>query len=153
MFRNPKKASIVSGSSEGKSKLEAIDNAMLKAGIGNLNIVEVSSVLPLKCKIIDLPEMKPGTITPAAVTKISSGERGTKIAASVSAAVSQNSHGMISEFKGTGLNKDEAEKKSRSIAKNMMKERNLEIQKIKTATADHVVKNIGAVIAAVVLLP
>ena len=152
MLINPERASLVSGSSEGKSELEAIDNAMLEAGIGNLNIVEVSSVIPSKCKIVDLPETEPGTITPAAVAKKSTEKNGSKISASVAVALSKDSHGMISEFRGVGLKENEAEKKSISIVKNMMRERNLSINKIRTATASHRVKNIGAVIAAVVLL-
>lgn len=153
MQKIPKNAALVSGAADGHTKLEAIDNALLEAGIGNLNLITVSSILPLECKISELPDLKPGTITPVALAKISSTVPNQKIAASVSVARGINSQGIISEFKGKDIEKKEAEKKSRTIAKRMMQKRNLKIEEIKTACAEKRVDNVGAAIAGVVFVP
>ena len=42
-----KRAVLVSADAEGGTKLNAFDNALLKAGIGNANLVKLSSVVPL----------------------------------------------------------------------------------------------------------
>ncbi len=46
MLPIPKKFSLVAGSAEGTSELNAFDNALLNAGIGNLNLIKVTSILP-----------------------------------------------------------------------------------------------------------
>ena len=49
------KVSITSGKSEGPTKLNAFDNALLDAGIGNVNLIPVSSIIPASAKIVELP--------------------------------------------------------------------------------------------------
>lgn len=148
----PKKAALVSAGEDGETELEAIDNALLKAGIGNLNLVPVSSIFPPKCEFSALPEIKPGTITPTAIAQVSSSKTGQRISASVSVAMSEKSEGVISEYEGKKIGKEKAREKSESMAKRMIRKRGLEIKKIKTASAEHVVKKSGAAIAAVVFV-
>ncbi len=147
----PKKASLICGTGEGETELEAIDNALLEAGIGNLNLVEVSSVLPADCEISELTEIEPGTIVPVAIAKISSSNRDEKISAAIAVAKSKGSHGLISEFTGKKITKEEAKVKAKSILKNMMESRNLKIDRIDTAAVEHTVKKNGASVAAVIL--
>ncbi len=40
------KVSITSGRAEGPTKLNAFDNALLDAKIGDVNLIKVSSILP-----------------------------------------------------------------------------------------------------------
>ena len=40
------KIAITSGKSEGPSKLNAFDNSLLDAGIGDVNLIKVSSIIP-----------------------------------------------------------------------------------------------------------
>lgn len=54
------KVSITSGKSEGPTKLNAFDNALLDAGIGNVNLIPVSSIIPASAKIVELPPIKEG---------------------------------------------------------------------------------------------
>ena len=42
MLPTPKKFKIVAAAAEGNHKLTAFDNALLEAGIGNVNLVRVS---------------------------------------------------------------------------------------------------------------
>ena len=54
------------GHAEGKTPLNAFDNALLAAGIGNVNLLKISSIVPPNTRIIALPRIKPGSIIPMA---------------------------------------------------------------------------------------
>lgn len=45
---------LTSGVGRGTTKLNALDNALLNAGIGNFNLFKVSSIIPPNAKIIYL---------------------------------------------------------------------------------------------------
>ena len=147
----PKRASLVSGDGEGETRLEAIDNALLNAGIGNLNLVKVSSVLPVECKISKLPKIKPGAVVPVVIGEVFSSIKSEKISAAVVVGESKNSHGLISEYAKKGISKDEAERRAKSILEKMMENRDSKINNTRIASAEHTVEKMGASIAAVVL--
>ena len=46
MITNPERFIIVSAAAEAGYALTAFDAALLKAGIGNVNLVKISSILP-----------------------------------------------------------------------------------------------------------
>jgi len=50
----PTRIILTSGIGIGSTKLNAFDNALLNAGIGNFNLLSVSSIIPPKAKIIYL---------------------------------------------------------------------------------------------------
>ena len=52
---NIMKIAIVSGKDEGPTKLNAFDNALSDAGIGDVNLIKVSSMLGEKTEIENLP--------------------------------------------------------------------------------------------------
>ena len=54
------------GHAERKTLLNAFDNALLAAGIGNVNLLKISSIVPPSIRIIPLPQIKPGSIIPMA---------------------------------------------------------------------------------------
>src|SRR4051795_8172857 len=57
---------LASGSAEGATPINAFDNALLNAGVGNLNLVKVSSVVPTGAVMLDQPiPIGPGTLVPA----------------------------------------------------------------------------------------
>ena len=49
------KLSVTVGAAEGGSLLNAFDNALLVAGIGNVNLVKVSSIVPPGVEIEPIP--------------------------------------------------------------------------------------------------
>jgi arginine decarboxylase len=55
------KAAGTAGIAEGSTPLNAFDNALLAAGIGNVNLIKVSSILPPGIELVALPRIKPGT--------------------------------------------------------------------------------------------
>lgn len=54
------KVSLTKGASEGPTKLNAFDNALLEAQIGNVNLIPVSSMLPPNTQLIPMPKITPG---------------------------------------------------------------------------------------------
>jgi len=51
----PTRIILTSGIRIGSTKLNAFDNALLNAGIGNFNLLSVSSIIPPKAKIVNNP--------------------------------------------------------------------------------------------------
>ena len=144
----------MAASGEGPFELVAFDNALRKAGIANVNLVQVSSILPKGCEIVnELPNLEPGTITPVVMSKVCSSTSGQKIAVALGVATSDNSYGMISEYHGVGVTERTAAKNAEAMVKYMMEKHKLEPTKVISISAGHTVKNNGAALAAVVFLP
>jgi len=152
----PSKAYLVAASAEGPFELVAFDNALRKAGIAELNLVQVSSILPQNCEIIEnspLPKLEPGLIVPIVMSKISSSTPGQKIAAALGIAVGENSHGMVSEYHDIGVTERTAAKTVEAMVKYMMENRGLTPRRVTSISAGHVVKAHGAALAGLVFLP
>lgn len=150
MLETPRKFTIVAGSAEGPTELNAFDNALLASGIGNLNLLRVSSVLPPGCQQVDKLDIPPGSLTPTAYGSIISTTPGERIAAAVGIGFTENSFGMIMEFSGR-CTKEEAEARIRRMVEAAFQTRGLNLARVLVKGADHVVENIGCAFAAVAL--
>src|SRR3972149_6712404 len=62
LWKKVTKVAATAGSAEGATPLNAFDNALLAAGIGNINLIKVSSIVPPHVSIIALPKIKPGAL-------------------------------------------------------------------------------------------
>jgi len=153
MWNIPTKAALVAADADGPFELVAFDNALRKAAIAELNLVTLSSIWPLGCKIVKMPRPEPGMITPVVMAKISSSTTGQKIAAALGIAISETSHGMISEYHDIGISQKTAGQTAEAMVKYMMEKRGLESTKVTSISAGHIVKSHGAALAAVVFLP
>lgn len=152
IFKTPTKYFLVSGASDGFSPLNAFDGALLKAGIGNTNIVKMSSIVPPRCKMISPIALPPGVLVPAAYASITSDVPGEIIAAGVAIALpkDKNRNGLIMEYSAKGR-KDQIEKKVRQMALEGMRLRGWDVKDLKSIAIEYKVKKIGAAFAAVVL--
>ena len=65
-------AAAAAGHAEGGTALNAFDNALLVAGIGNVNLIRVSSIVPPDVSFIELPKIKLGALVPTAYATITS---------------------------------------------------------------------------------
>ena len=94
------KASTTAGSAEGGTALNAFDNALLAAGIGNVNLIKVSSIMPPDVDIVELPRIKPGALVPTAYAAMTSETPGETVAAAVGYALPEDrtKAGVIMEF-------------------------------------------------------
>ncbi|MEA1961958.1 MAG: arginine decarboxylase, pyruvoyl-dependent [Bacillota bacterium] len=150
MLPLPKKYFTTAASCEGQTALTAFDGALLKARVGNTNLLRVSSILPPGCEYEPDMVIPPGSLLPIAYGTITSDEKGTTIAAAVGVGIKKNSFGVIMEFEGK-CSKAEAEEQVRKMVEEAFRMRNLELDEIKIAACEHVVENIGCAFAAVPL--
>lgn len=150
MLPTPKKYFVTAASSEGRSKLNAFDNALLKGRIGNVNLLRVSSILPPSAEYDPDLVLPPGSLVPTAYGYIMSEVPGELISAAVGVGISEDAFGVIMEFSGKG-NKEEAEKNIESMVKEAFETRGMQLKDIKIAAVEHRVEKIGCALAAVPL--
>ncbi len=75
------------GASEGKTELTSFDGALLQAGIGNTNLIKMSSILPPFSEEVPAIAIPPGSFLPLAYAAITSSEPGETISAAVAVAI------------------------------------------------------------------
>ena len=146
-------AAATAGHAEGSTTLNAFDNALLAAGIGNINLLKVSSILPPEVPVIELPKIKPGALVPTAYAAMTSERPGDVIAAAVGYAVPDDpaKNGVIMEFHGHGT-KAEAEHAIRGMLDEAFQVRGEVIKEMRIYAAEHTVERIGCALAAITLL-
>ena len=145
------KIAIVSGKDEGPTKLNAFDNALSDAGIGDVNLIKVSSMLSANTEITDLPPLKPGSMVNCVLSEITSDNPGDKITAVVAAAIGDEL-GCVVETKGINKKEDELIDEARFMVTYMMEKREVEIKELIVKKATATVKEIASVVASVVYL-
>lgn len=150
MLPTPKKFKIVAAAAEGSHKLTAFDNALLDAGIGNVNLVRISSILPPTAEQDQDLILPPGSLVPTAYGSIVCDEPGTRIAAAVGIGFSKDTFGVIMEFSGV-CSKEEAEEKIASMLKDAFENRNMPLVKTEIRAVEHTVESTGCAFAAVAL--
>lgn len=150
MLPLPKKYFVTAASAEGETELTAFDGALLKARVGNTNLLRVSSILPPGCEFQPDLVIPAGSLLPIAYGSIVSDQPGEIISAAVAVGIKHNSFGVIMEFSGK-CRKEEAEAKVTSMVKEAFRIRELELEEIKTACTEHQVQKIGCAFAAVPL--
>ena len=146
-------AAATAGHAEGGTPLNAFDNALLAAGIGNINLVKVSSILPPEVPVVDLPKIKPGAIVPTAYAAMTSEVPGETVAAAVGYAVPDDpaKNGVIMEFHGHAT-RGEAEVAIRGMLEEAFRVRGESIREMRVFATDHTVERIGCALAAITLL-
>ncbi|HHT46101.1 MAG TPA: arginine decarboxylase, pyruvoyl-dependent [Firmicutes bacterium] len=151
MITNPERFIIVSAAAEANYALTAFDNALLKAGIGNVNLVKISSILPPGCSEeengISFP---PGAFVPTAYGSICSETKGELIAAAVGIGFSQDSFGVIMEFSGK-CSAEEARNNVEAMIREAFLNRRQALKDMKIKCVEHRVEKAGAALAAVAL--
>lgn len=142
----PTKYRLAASVAEGRSKLTAFDNALLKAGIGNVNLLRVSSILPPHCVYTPDLVIPPGSLVPTAYGAIVSDVPGELIAAAIAVGVSADSFGVIMEFSGK-CSQQEAERTITKMVEEAFEMRGMNLQEIKVLAAEHRVEKIGCAFA------
>jgi arginine decarboxylase len=152
IFKTPTLYFLASGASEGYTPLNAFDGALLQAGIGNTNIIKMSSILPPRCQQVSAIDLPLGALVPAAYASITSEVPGEVISAGVAVALpeDEDQNGLIMEYSGRG-GRRQIEEIVRNMAVEGMMLRGWEIKELKSIAMEHEVANIGAALAAIVL--
>src|SRR5690606_6092172 len=152
MLPMPTKFTLAVGCAEGTTALNAFDNALLAAGLGNLNLVRVSSILPPGAQFVENLHIPPGSLTPTAYGYQTSDQPGQVVAAAVAIAFSKDpaSFGVIMETEGL-CSREEAEERVRQMAVDAMAQRGMELGKVWVKGVEHRVERVGCAFAAVAL--
>jgi arginine decarboxylase len=143
---------LVSGASEGYTPLNAFDGALLRAGIGDTNLVKMSSIVPPRCQLIDPIRIPPGSLVPTAYASMTSDIPGELISSAVAVALPEDPihAGLIMEYSSRGCQKD-VEEMVRNMAVEGMKLRDRKIKDLSSIAVEYKVRQVGATFAAVVL--
>jgi arginine decarboxylase len=154
IIKTPTKFFLVSGSSEGFSLLNAFDGALLASGVGDTNLVKMSSILPPGCQEIKPPPvpMPQGALVPTAYASLYSDIRGEVISAAVAIGIPEDANraGLIMEYSARAEESLVVEQVKKMVQKGM-ELRKRPIKDIMAISATYKVVAIGAVFAGVVL--
>jgi len=122
----PTKVFLTKGIGRHRYQLKSFEEALRKAGIAQQNLVQVSSILPPKCKMISkergLNELTPGEICFCVLARADTNEHGRLVASSVGVAVprDRNQWGYLSEVHGHGMNQQSASDMAEDLAAGML---------------------------------
>jgi arginine decarboxylase len=152
IFKTPTHYFLVAGASEGFTPLNAFDGALLQAGIGDTNLVKMSSIVPPRCIRIDPIRIPPGSLVPTAYASITCDIPGEMISSAVAVALPEDPvhAGLIMEYSARGSRRD-VEEMVRNMTLEGMKLRGRKIKDLSSIAIEHQVKKIAATFAAVVL--
>jgi arginine decarboxylase len=149
----PKAFFVTSGKALSKvSRLNTFDLALKDAGIAQCNLVNVSSIIPPKCKETALKALPVGSITYAVISKAEG--KGEMISAGIAWGVEENhGYGVVAEACGN-IDETSARKKLEEKICEMAKIRGIELSKVKyrIETLDVPEESYGCVTAALVYL-
>ena len=104
----PKKIFFTKGVGKHRHELQAFELALRSAGIEKSNLVSVSSIIPVSCKIIPREKgielLEPGQITYCVLSRNSTNEPNRLVGAAIGAATPReiDSYGYISEYHSFG---------------------------------------------------
>jgi arginine decarboxylase len=151
LLATPRKYTLVAGAAEGRTRLNAFDNALLKAGLGNLNLLRVSSILPPGAERVATLAIPPGTLTPTAYGTITSEVEGERIAAAIGVGrADSGDYGVIMEFSGR-CSRNEAEEAVRAMLEEAFETRGRRLWRVEIEAVEHRVERIGCAFAAAAL--
>ena len=154
IIKTPTKFFLVSGSSEGFSLLNAFDGALLASGVGDTNLVRMSSILPPGCEEVKPPPvpLPQGALVPTAYASLYSDVAGEVISAAVAIGIPKDGSlaGLIMEYSARAEEGIVVNQVKKMVEKGM-ELRSREIREIKAISATYRVAKIGAVFAGVVL--
>ncbi len=122
----PKKVFFTKGVGKDKEQLKSFELALRDAGIEKFNLVNVSSILPPKCKIIPkqqgLQYLKPGEIVFCVMARNATNEPNRLISSAIGCAVpaDETAYGYLSEHHDFGLTDDKSEDYAEDLAATML---------------------------------
>lgn len=122
----PTRVFLTRGVGQHKYQLKSFEEALRRAGVAQQNLVQVSSILPPKCRIISrengLKKLIPGGICYCVMARADTNEQGRLVASSVGIAVPKDCSkwGYLSEVHGHGMSKQEAADMAEDLAAGML---------------------------------
>ena len=148
----PKMYMLVSGVGDARFALNAFDRALCDAGVGDLNLVKVTSILPPQAVPGLRADIPDGAVVFAAVGSITSSQPGELLSAAVAVGIptDKSAPGVLMEGsarKSASILEEEV----RYMAEVGLRDRGLDVADIRSVSAEHRVIQAGAAFAAVLL--
>jgi arginine decarboxylase len=154
MVNTPNVFCLVKGASEGRTRLNAFDNALLNAGVGDTNLMRMSSILPPAAseRAIDDIELPKGGLIPLAYATIDSTTPGRYISSAIAVGIPEDESepGVIMEFEDHSR-LENVESIVRQMVVDAFEYRNRALKEIKSIGIEHKVEVCGSTFAAAVL--
>ena len=142
---------IVSGNAEGPTELNAFDNALYEAEIGDVNLIKVSSMLEENTKVERLPKLKAGSMVNCVLSSITSNKPDDELIACVAVAIGDEL-GCVIEKSAVNEDSERVKEEAVEMVRYMMDRRNVKIKELIVEEAHHTVEDKGSAIAAVVYI-
>ncbi|HKK45885.1 MAG TPA: arginine decarboxylase, pyruvoyl-dependent [Balneolaceae bacterium] len=154
MVNTPNIYCLVKGASEGRTRLNAFDNSLLNAGVGDTNLMRMSSILPpgaAQRSINDI-ELPGGGLIPLAYASIDSTTPGRYISSAIAVGIPEDDSepGVIMEFEDHSR-LDNVESIVRQMVIDAFEYRKRKLKEIKSIGVEHKVENCASTFAAAVL--
>lgn len=152
MVQTPTKYFFAKGFSEGQTRLNSFDNALIRAGVGDTNLIRLSSIVPPGCQQVEPIKLPGGALIPVAYSALTSDDPGTIISASVAIGIPKDDTlaGVIMEYSDKNR-PDEVEAKTIQMVIDAFAFRDRELKEIKSIVISTEVVNIATVFAGIVL--
>lgn len=154
MVKTPNSFCLVKGAAEGRTRLNAFDKALLEAGVGDTNLMRMSSILPPAAEEISVNELilPKGGLIPLAYATIDGATPGRMISAAIAVGIPEDDTepGVIMEFEDHA-SLDTVQAIVRQMVIDGFEYRNRKLKEIKSIGIEHKVIQTGAVFAAAVL--
>jgi arginine decarboxylase len=154
MVKTPNAFCLVKGSAEGRTRLNAFDKALLEAGVGDTNLMRMSSILPPGARQVEIDTLNlpKGGLIPLAYAAIDGTTPGRLISSAIAVGIPEdrNEPGVIMEFEDHA-NLKTVEDIVRQMVIDAFEYRNRKLKTIKSIGIEHKVQVCGATFAAAVL--
>lgn len=117
---------LTKGVGRHKYQLKSFEAALTLAGVAQQNLVQASSILPPKCKIISREKgtemLTPGAINFCVMARADTNEHGRLVASSIGVAIPKDREkwGYLSEVHGHGMNSQQAGDMAEDLAATML---------------------------------
>ncbi len=141
---------ISKGKGSSANGLPSFDKALLDAGVGNYNLVRLSSILPADCTYVDVKDIaahiKEGSLLPTAYSTITSDVEGETIVSAIGVGIPKDKSnvGVIMEYSTKNVTETEALGTLRNMIDEAFVERGWDLDKmLVTSISDKV--NVGGV--------
>lgn len=154
MVKTPNCYALVRGAAEGRTRLNAFDMALLNAGVGDTNLMRMSSILPPAAKQVHIGDiaLPKGGLIPLAYASIDGTMPGQFISCAIAVGIPEDDRepGVIMEFEDHAPLSN-VEEIVRQMVVDGFDYRNRKLKEIKSLGIEHKVERCGSVFAAAVL--
>jgi len=150
----PSGVALTTGIGEASTSLNAFDAALQAAGIPNVSLCRVTSILPPDVEVCPLPSFPIGCVIPAVWAQKVSGQPGELISAAIALGFTLNGPTLLAEYSVAGAGREETRRQVLLRLAGMAESRQLRFRaEPVTKAVEHRVKKVGCVVALAAYIP